>query len=327
MSEIKSDYPAPFSPRFLTPRFWPTWLILGLLWLLGQLPHHFRKRLGYALGDLALRRHHKRRAIVLTNLQWCFPELSANKREALAKNYFRTLAMTLLDYSLVLWGRPKQLQKMLTMEGAEHLQAQVAADKPVILLTAHNVALDFGATLLTQRFASVGLVKQARNPLMDWVMAKGRCRFHGILFTREQGMRPVIKAVRAGHAFYYLPDEDLGTENSVFVPFFGVPTATITALSRLARINKAVVLPYTTYYRPEDGRYVAHIFPAMENFPGENETENATRMNQELEKIIRLAPEQYMWSMRIFQTRPDASPPPYVMNGNPDSGHYDRPKS
>lgn len=326
MPEIRSDYPAPFSLRLLAPRLWPTWLALGLLWVLTQLPHKLRRKLGDALGDLSYRKHHKRRAIVLTNLQWCFPELSDSERNALAQSYFCTMSMSLLDYGLIFWGRKKQLQGMLAMEGAEHLQAQVDAGKSVILLTAHNIALDFGATALTQQFSSVGLVKQARNPLMDWMVAKGRSRFHGILFTREQGMRPVIKAIRAGHAFYYLPDEDLGPENSVFVPFFGVPTATITALSRLARMNKAVVLPYTTYYRAEDGRYVAKIFPIMENFPGEDETDNATCMNEELEKMIRLAPEQYMWSMRIFQTRPDGSPPPYAMKGKPGSGHRQRPE-
>ena len=310
-ARVVSDYPPPFSRRFLAPRFWLTWLGLGALRLLACLPSAVRTGLGDLFGDLIFTHHRKRRRIVLTNLAWCFPELDEAHRRRMARAYSRHMARTFIDYGLLWWGSERRLERLLALEGEEHLQECVRQGRPVILLTCHNAALDFGAAALTRVHPSVGLIKEARNPLIDWVMARGRTRFKGILYRREQGMRPVVRAIRAGHAFYYLPDEDLGPDNSVFVPFFKVQTATITALPRLARLCGAAVMPYTTYYRAEDGRYVARVFPPLEAFPGEDEVEDAARMNRELEGLIRLAPEQYMWSLRIFQTRPNGEPNPY----------------
>lgn len=325
MTSSKSSYPAPFNPGWLAPRYWGTWLGLGVLGLLALLPAGLRRRLGALIGGLAYRRHHKRRAIVATNLAWCFPELDENSRAALARDYFCLMVQSFLDYGVLWWGSRRRLDRMLTLDGAEHMQAVRETGRPVILLTSHNIGLDFGAAALTRHFPSVGLVKTARNPLFDWYMARGRTRFQGILFRREEGMRPVIKAIKQGHAFYYLPDEDLGPENSIFVPFFGVQTATIDALSRLAKISGAVVLPFATVYRPEEGVYVATISPPLQGFPSDDTVADAARMNRELEQLIRQAPAQYMWSMRLFQSRPDGSPPPYAMKGKPGSGHRERP--
>lgn len=324
-TSIKSSYPPSFSGKLFAPRLWATWLGLGLLGLLALLPAGVRRWLGRYIGDLAFHRHHKRRAIVTTNLAWCFPERDKAARNTMTRDYFRLMAQSFLDYGLLWWGSRKRIERLVSLEGGELLQAQRDAGRPVILLTSHNIGLDFGAAALTRHFPSVGLVKQVRNPLFDWCMAKGRTRFMGILFRREDGMRPVIRAIKKGHAFYYLPDEDLGPDNATFVPFFGVQTATIDALSRLAKMSGAAVLPFTTIYRPDQGNYVARISPPLENFPGDDVVADAARMNQELEKLIRQAPEQYMWSMRIFQTRPDGSPPPYTMKGKAGSGHRERP--
>ncbi len=323
---IKSSYPPPFSAGLLAPRFWPTWGGIALLGWLALLPGGVRRALGRFTGNQAYRRHHKRRAIVATNLAWCFPELDEAQRKAMARDYFQVMAQSFLDYGVLWWGSRRRLDKLLKLEGAEHLKAQVAAGRSVILLTSHNIALDFGAAALTRHFPSVGLVKTARNPLFDWFMARGRTRFLGVLYRREEGMRPVLKAVKKGHAFYYLPDEDLGPQHSIFVPFFGVQTATIDALPRLARLSRATVLPFNTIYRPKSGDYVARIGEPLENFPGEESEADTARMNAALEAMIRQAPAQYMWSMRIFQTRPDGSPPPYAMKGKPGSGHRERPQ-
>lgn len=324
--ESDSDYPGSFERRWLAPRYWPVWMAMGLFRLLSWMPGVVRRRLGRLLGDVACRRQEKRRAIVYTNLNWCFPEADEQQLNEMIRDYFRTLSQTFFDYGVLWWGSRRRLDRMLSLEGAQHLQQVLDAGDKAILLTSHNIALDFGAAALTRFYPSVGLIKQARNPLIDWLMARGRTRFKGILYTREKGMRPIVRAIKKGYAFYYLPDEDLGPENSVFVPFFGVHTATITALSRLSRMTGARVLPFATTYDPQSGRYRAQIFPPLETFPGEDESADAARMNRELEKLIRLAPTQYMWSMRIFQSRPDGSPPPYAMKGKPGSGHRARPE-
>ncbi len=323
---VESHYPPPFGRQLLAPRLWGTWLGLGLLGLLALLPGALRRWLGAKAGDLVYSKNRKRREIVATNLEWCFPEHDAETRERMVRRYLQLMAQSFLDYGILWWGSRRRIDRLLKVEGFEHLEAQRQAGRPVILLTCHNIALDAGALALSRYHPILGLVKQARNPVMDWFMAKGRVRYSCVLFRREEGMRPVIKAIKAGHAFYYLPDEDLGPENSIFVPFFGVQTATINALSRLAKVSGAVVLPYGTVYRPESGDYVARIYPPLENFPSKDVEADTVRMNEELEKLIRVAPEQYMWSLRIFQTRPDGAPPPYTMKGVKGSGPRPRPE-
>jgi len=327
MTERKnSSYPGPFQWQWVGLRFWPVWFGMGLFRLISLLPGRVRRALGAWLGELTYQRQPKRRAIVHTNLSWCFPVASDAEREQMERDYFRVLSQTFLDYGLLWWGSRRRLDQILTLEGGEHLQKVLENGGKAILLTSHNVALDFGAAALTRFYPSVGLIKPARNPLIDWLMARGRTRFKGVLFLRDKGMRPVVRAIKHGRAFYYLPDEDLGPEQSVFVPFFGVQTATLTALSKLSRMTGAAVLPFATVYDPQSGHYHARILPPLENFPTDDESADAACMNRELEKLIALAPSQYMWSMRIFQSRPDGSPPPYKMKGKPGSGHRARPE-
>lgn len=321
----KSPYPPPFSTRFLAPRYWGLWLGLGVLWLLTYLPGGLRRRLGTWIGDQAYRRNPKRRAIVETNLAWCFPEKSADERRWLAREYFRNMSRTVLDYGLLWWGSRRRLERTLTLEGEEHIAPHLEAGTPVILLTCHHVALDPAGIAFNLKYPVVSIFKEGRNALLDWFIARGRARMGALIYEREDSMRPVVKATRAGYALYYLPDEDLGPERSVFAPFFGIPAATIPALSRLAKLCRAVVIPYMAYYHPETGRYTARLFPALEEYPSGDEVADAAHMNRALEMMIREAPEQYMWSLRIFQTRPDGSPPPYKMKGKPGSGHRDAP--
>jgi Kdo2-lipid IVA lauroyltransferase/acyltransferase len=326
MKKEASTYPGSFDFSWLGPRYWLVWLGMLLFRLISLLPGSWRRAMGRWLGDVAYQRQPKRRAIIHTNLSWCFPEATEQQQQQMARDYFRCMSQTFLDYGLLWWGSRRRLDQILTLEGEAHLQKVLESGGKVILLTSHNVALDFGAAALTRFYPSVGLIKPARNPVVDWLMGRGRTRFKGILFLRDKGMRPIVKAIKNGHAFYYLPDEDLGPEYSVFVPFFGVQTATLTALSKLSRMTGATVLPFATVYNTQTGHYKAQILPPLKDFPTEDETADAARMNRELEKMIALAPTQYMWSMRLFQSRPDGSPPPYKMKGKPGSGHRERPE-
>ncbi len=308
----RDDYRPRFRAGLLAPRFWPTWLGVGLLWILTRLPHGLRHGLGAWVGQRLARGTGKRQRFVAVNLDWCFPDWSPVQRQALAQRYFERMAQTLLDYGLLWWAGAKRLDRLITLEGREHIEACLAADRPVILLTGHGVSLDMGALAITRYYPSVGMIKPARNAVIEWLMTRGRTRFNGQVYLREDGIRPVVRALRAGRLFYYLPDEDLGaTQTSVFVPFFGIPTATLTALGRLARMTGAAVLPCMSYYLPDSGRYVVRIHPALDDFPGGDALADATRMNAALEALIRVAPEQYMWSLRLFQTRPGGERSPY----------------
>ncbi len=305
----------PFRAAFLGPRFWPTWLALWLLWLLSWLPWPVRSALAAAFGPLARLSSRKRREIVRVNLRLCYPQLDEPARERLLRLHFRYRLRSVLDYGLLWWGSARRIGKLVRIRGEEHFRAPHDRGRTVILLTCHSLMLDFGAAALVSRYLAVGLIKPARNPLVDWVMQRRRQRFGGYLHSRTQGIRPIIAALRAGAFFYYLPDEDLGDRGSTFAPFFRTEAATLTALSRIAKITDAVVVPAFTRYLPGRGHYEQVLFPALENFPSGDLRADATRMNREIEKLIALAPEQYMWTMRRFRTRPDGGPNPYDRAG------------
>ncbi len=310
----EGSYRPRFSRSLLAPRHWPTWLGLGLYRLLSLLPRRARAALGRRIGDLIHLINARRRHIVMVNLELCFPELDPERRERMARDYFRCLAQSTLDYEVLWWGSGKRLDRMVTVQGMEHLQLCREQGRPVILLTCHTVALDFGAATITRRFATVGMIKPVRNPLIEWFMSRGRTRFRGRLFLRSAGLRPVVRALRRGEMFYYLPDEDLSHVKGgewIFAPFFGVPTATITALGRLARLTGAAVVPCASWYLAESGGYRVILSPPLEDFPTGDTAADTARMNRELEGMIRQHPEQYMWSLRLFKTRPGGEPSPY----------------
>ena len=315
MTKLDNSYRPYFSSTLLAPRYWPTWLGLGLYGSLSVLPWRMRAGLGRRIGDLIYRTNARRRSIVMVNLQLCFPELDAARREQMARDYFRRLGQSSLDYGILWWGSAARLDQMVTIDGVEHLQRCQAQGRPVILLTGHTIALDFGATAITRRFATVGLIKPVRNPVIEWLMSRGRTRYRGRLYLRKEGLRPVLRALRQGQAFYYLPDEDLTHVKGsdwIFAPFFGVPTATITALGKLARLSGAAVVPCMSWYLPEQGRYRVSLSAPLEDFPSGDIAADTGRMNTELERMIRRQPEQYMWSLRLFKTRPDGEPSPYL---------------
>jgi len=315
LSSGDNSYRPSFSRELLAPRYWVTWFGLLLFWLLSRLPWRVRAGLGRWVGEFIYRTNKRRRHIVEVNLQLCFPRLDTGQREQMARSYFCHLAQISMDYGILWWGNITRMEQMVSISGLEYLQKCRAEGRPVILLTGHGIALDFGAAAITRQFATVGMIKPVRNPVIEWLMSSGRTRGQGRLYLRKDGLRPVLRALRHGQAFYYLPDEDLTHVKGsdwVFAPFFGVPTATITALGRLARLSDAAVIPCMTNYLPEQGRYRVSLFPPLKNFPSGDLAADAARMNTELEALIQRHPEQYMWSLRLFKTRPNNDLSPYL---------------
>jgi KDO2-lipid IV(A) lauroyltransferase len=316
---------SPFQRQFLAPRYWPTWLGLGLLWLLIWLPASWRQGLGRFLGRQLLGRNRKRREIVKTNLAWCLPELAA-QHEQLIDRYFGYAGQMLLDLGFFWWASRERMLQQIELEGLEHIDRERQQGHHVITITPHMLALDFGGLAIAAYHGhTLYFAHQARNPLLDAVMTRGRSRYGALKVNREGGMRPIIRYLRNGRAMYIIVDEDLGQEGSEFAPFFGIAKATLTSPARMARMGRAVVIPCTTYFRLETGRYVMKMLPPLQGFPSGDDLADAQQMNRVLEQMIRLAPEQYMWSLRLFQTRPDGLPPPYRMKGKPGSGPRPRP--
>ena len=293
--------------RLLAPRYWPTWMGVAAFWCITQLPRSLRQGLGEFAGTIAWRRNKKRREIVDVNLGLCFPEWSQEKRDAMNKRHFQIMGRSMLDMGLIWFASDKRLLRSMELEGWEHIEAARAAKKNIILNVAHSAGLDFGAMVIGSRSPGIGPYKAAKNEVVDWWITKSRQRFGSKIFERGDGMMAFTRAVRKGVLFYVLADEDYGKDASVFAPFFGQEKASLPMVGRLAKISNATVLPVMTYYDEKKQRYLTKIFPPLSSFPIGDKLKDTTRLNHSLEQMIRLAPEEYMWTLRIFLTRPDGN--------------------
>lgn len=283
-----------------------TRLWIGLLRLLhALLPLAALARLGEWLGGLLHALARARRQVVLTNLRLCFPERSEAARAALCRAHFRAIGRATLLETVSWWGDRAEVERLTRFEGLEHLRPHLG--QPLIWLAPHFAGLNIGGVRVTAEFAPiVSLYARIKNPHFDRLMLHARTRFgDSEMYSRHDGIKPVIRAIRKGLPFYYLPDMDYGARDAVFVPFFGVPAATITGLSRIARATGAAVVPCIT--RWQDDHYVTRFYPAWEDYPGDDATADARRMNAFIEDRIREMPEQYFWLHKRFKTRPDSA--------------------
>ena len=280
-----------------------TRLGLGLIWLLHWLPLALLAPLGRAAGLLLYALAGERRRVVLTNLRLCFPDLREQQRVQLARNHFAVFTRSLLEHGILWWGSRERVLRMVRVEGLEHWLA--VRERPVIWLSPHFVGLDMGGIRLTAEFPLVSVYSKQKNPVFEAVLLHGRTRLGPTeLYSRQDGIRPVAKAIKKGLPFYYLPDMDFGERDSMFVPFFGVPAATITGLARIAAMTGAVVVPAVTTQLPGGDGYVLRFYPAWDHYPGGDLAANTRRMNAFIEERVREMPEQYYWLHKRFKTRP-----------------------
>lgn len=280
-----------------------TRIALGLIWLVHGLPFGAIARLGRGIGWLGYLLAVPRRNVVLINLRLCFPEWTERQRVALARRHFSALGRSFLERS-VLWYAPKErVMQFVRFEDIEHFDA--VKGQPVVLLAPHFLGIDMGGVRVADTWKAGSMYGKQKNPALDAAMRRGRERFGDpILFSRQDGIRPVVRALREGIPFYYLPDMDLGPRESIFVPFFGVQTATVPALSRLAHVGRARVVPIVTRQLPDGEGYAAKFYPAWENFPTGDVEADTRRMNEFIEARVREMPEQYYWVHKRFKTRP-----------------------
>jgi KDO2-lipid IV(A) lauroyltransferase len=280
-----------------------TRIALALVWLLHWLPLPLLAAIGRGFGRLLFAIGRERRHITLTNLGLCFPQLTADERLALARRHFEAFGRSILERGILWWSCRERIQRLVRIEGIEHWRA--VADRPVIWLAPHFVGLDMGGVRLTTEFPLVSMYSRQKNPLVDALLLHSRTRFgNSPMASRQDGLKPVVREMRKGLPFYYLPDMDFGARDAVFVPFFGVPTATVTALSRLAKITGAAVVPCVTRQLPGGAGYVATFYPAWQDFPGGDVEADTRRMNAFIEAEVRKMPEQYYWLHKRFKTRP-----------------------
>ena len=280
-----------------------TRIIFALMWLVRLLPMAAIAAIGNGVGRLLFWLIPERRRVTRVNLEKCFPRMAPRERERLARASFRAFCRSFVERSLLWWSSAGRLRRLIRVEGSEHLDA--LAGKPVIILAPHFVGLDHGGSRLAMDRVMASMYSRQKDPVFDRLLYAKRLRFGGQLFSRQDSLRKTVRAIRGGVPFYYLPDMDHGRSSAVFVPFFGVPAATVTGLSDLARLTGAAVVPCVTRMLPGGGGYVARLYPAWRDFPSGDETADARRMLAFIEQRVLEMPEQYFWLHKRFKTRPE----------------------
>ena len=288
---------------------WGSRLALGLLKAVSRWPLPVLRPLGGALGTAAWWLAWPRRKVTLINLRLCFPHLSERERHRIGREHFRWFMRSILERFIFWFGPSDRIVALVRLEDTAILQAHLG--RPLIILAPHFVALDACGMRLAMMRGFVTMYQRQKNPVLDAAMRQGRERFgDAVVLSRQDGLRPAVRLVRAGVPFYYLPDMDLGARDAVFVPFFGVPAATVTATARLVRLTGATVLPFVTRMTPEG--YVGRFYPPWPDFPADDDEAAARSMNTFIEARVLEMPEQYLWSHKRFKTRPEGQPSPYA---------------
>ncbi len=293
-------------------------LLLGVMWLLHWLPLPLLGRLGEMIGSLLFIAVPKRRHITLTNLRLCLPDLSEAERRRLARRHFQAYARSVLERGILWWASEARLRRLIVVEPEVPLAAIAAG--PTILLCPHFVSLDVAGVAVALETVGCSIYTRQRNEVFDAALRKGRARFHPArLFSREEGVKPILRAMREGLPFFMLPDMDFGAKDAAFVPFFGIPAATLTAPARIAAATGAQVIPVIATFLPGYCGWKVRFYPPLENFPGGDMVEATRRMNAFIEERVAEAPEQYFWAHKRFKTRPPGMPSVYDAKMPPQS--------
>jgi KDO2-lipid IV(A) lauroyltransferase len=287
-------------------------LLVVFMWLLHWLPLPVLGRFGAAVGSLMFILIPKRRKIALTNLRLCMPELSEQERVALARRHFQAYARSIFERAILWWAPIPRLKRLMHIVPSVP-RAQME-DGPTILLCPHFVCLDIAG--VASRMIPVSTIyAPQKNATFDRLLRQGRERFGPVrLITRKEGIKPILRALREGLPYFMLPDMDFGEKDAEFVPFFGVPAATLTALGRLAGTTGAKVIPVVATFMPNYQGWRVTFYPAWENYPGEDMIAATRRMNEFIEERVREAPAEYFWTHKRFKTRPPGEPSLYDDN-------------
>ncbi len=282
-----------------------TRLLLGLLWLIHGLPLRVIAALAIPLGFIAAQGRARRTTAI--NLHACFPEMSHAQRQRLTRAHLTALIRSVLELGILWWSPPARIQRLVRFKNAHYAQN---SDRPVICLSPHMVGLEMQGALIGMHFRGVGFFTPHKDPLIDQHLRAARDRLGDVLMLeRKKGLRPLIRAIRDGRLLYFLPDMDFGERDSLFIPFFGIPAATVPTLPWLVRQCNARVIPCACHRLPDHEGYEVEFFPPWDDFPSADLTQDLQRMNRFIETMARQYPEEYYWSHKRFRTRPSPAEP------------------
>jgi KDO2-lipid IV(A) lauroyltransferase len=296
---------------FRAPKFWGHWVLWGALHVVARLPFGFQLALGQALGSLAWHTMRRQRRIARRNLDICFPELDADKRQRLLRRHFTAIGMSFIEMGIGWFASSEQLRSLVKINGWDHIERAMAAGNGVLLFGAHCTSLEVGVTILEPlRERCAFMFRPQRNAMMDTMIRRGRSRFARDQIARDD-VRALLKRLKDGFVVVYLPDQTYLGNQSAILPFFGEPAVTNTATTKLARIADAKILTFFYRRRGDTRGYEVDIGPPPQGVPSDDEIEDTRRLFTALEAHIRVAPEQYLWTYKKFKRRPAELGDPY----------------
>ncbi|BBV66561.1 Kdo(2)-lipid IV(A) acyltransferase [Kluyvera ascorbata] len=300
-----------FTASLLHPRYWPSWLGIGVLWLVVQLPYPVIYRLGNAIGRLAMRLMRRRAQIAYRNLELCFPHKSEAERHEMVVKNFESVGMGVMETGIAWFWPTKRVNRWMDASGLEHIRAVQDAGRGVLLIGIHFLTLEMGARMFGIHNPGIGVYRPNDNPVIDLLQTWGRMRSNKDMIDRKD-LKGMIRALKNGEIIWYAPDHDYGPRASVFAPLFAVKDAATTSGTwMLAKTSKACVVPFVPRRKPDGKGYELIILEPECNPPLDDAETTAAWMNTIVEKCIMMAPEQYMWLHRRFKTRPEGAPSLY----------------
>ncbi|ENE3335003.1 lauroyl-Kdo(2)-lipid IV(A) myristoyltransferase [Escherichia coli] len=313
MKKYKSEFIPEFKKNYLSPVYWSTWFLLGMIAGISIFPPSFRDPVLAKIGRWAGRLSKKARRRATINLSLCFPEKSDTEREIIVDKMFATALQSIVMMAELAIRGPEKFQKRVFWKGLEILEEIRHNNRNVIFLVPHGWSVDIPAMLLAaQGKKMAAMFHQQRNPVIDYVWNSVRRKFGGRLHAREDGIKPFIQSVRQGYWGYYLPDQDHGPEYSEFADFFATYKATLPIIGRLMNISQAMIIPLFPVYDEKKHLLTIEIRPPMDACIASADNKMIARqMNKTVEILVGPHPEQYVWVLKLLKTRKSNEADPY----------------
>lgn len=313
MKKYKSEFIPEFKKNYLSPVYWSTWFLLGMIASISMFPPSFRDPVLAKIGRWAGRLSKKARRRATINLSLCFPEKSDTEREIIIDKMFATALQSIVMMAELAIRGPEKFQKRVFWKGLEILEEIRHNNRNVIFLVPHGWSVDIPAMLLAaQGKKMAAMFHQQRNPVIDYVWNSVRRKFGGRLHAREDGIKPFIQSVRQGYWGYYLPDQDHGPEYSEFADFFATYKATLPIIGRLMNISQAMIIPLFPVYDEKKHLLTIEIRPPMDACIASADNKMIARqMNKTVEILVGPHPEQYVWVLKLLKTRTSNEADPY----------------
>ena len=295
-------------PSFLKYPF--AWLIFIFLQILALLPYRLLLTIGSGIGKFVLFLLSSRKKVALTNLQVCFPDLPEEQRKFLLKKNISETGIMFTQTLKAFLGNTIKIESNAIIEGGEHIERCLQEKKGILLVAGHFTALDMGGKILCKKYPIAGMYRPHKHPVTEYIVTQSRLKYATHMFKRDE-LRPIIKHLKQGKILWYAPDQDYRRGQSVFVPFFNRPAATIVATHQLARLSDCEVLFFHVQRNPKPPYYTLKISEPLSDFPTKDATADTARVNKGIENMVKQCPEQYLWVHKRFKTVPEGEENPY----------------